>query len=221
VRVPLAAQLAALLSHGAFIALKSVVTHVAGSTASEARQAVLLLVASGRTKLVLRGTEEVVVPSDAAVLSPDELARFADLAKIVAKAAKSKTGASMLRSDLAEALARLLPSAASSDAKSPERQKNGERHPLVGRLLSAVDATRDSRTGLSFVPEIVSKLRPELSAQAAGAILVAAADDGLLELRPEGGINRLSEEELSMCPRRAEVPGVSRCLRSRCGALGC
>jgi hypothetical protein len=78
--------------------------------------------------------------------------------------------------------------------------ENGEREMLMNRLLSAVDATRDSRTGLSFVPEIVAKLRPKLSSQAAGAILVAAAGDGLLELRPEGGINRLSEEELSMCP---------------------
>jgi hypothetical protein len=29
---------------------------------------------------------------------------------------------------------------------------------------------------------------------------VAAAMDGLLELRPEGGIHRLSDEELAACP---------------------
>ena len=206
VRRPLNAQLTAALAHGAFIPLKSVASHVVGSTTTEAKQAVRSLVASGAAKLVLRGTEEVVVPSDAPVLTRDELARFAEVAKVVAKAAKSKSGASLLRSDLAEALGHVLrdaPSAGkhtSSPNLTAARVNNGGRSTLVGRLLSAVDATRDPRTGLSFVPKIVAKLRPVLDAQAAAAILVAVAREGLLELRPEGGINRLSEEELSMCP---------------------
>jgi hypothetical protein len=206
VRRPLNAQLTAALTHGAFIPLKSVVSHVAGSTVAEAKQAVLSLVASGAAKLVLRGTEEVVVPADAPVLSREELARFAEVAKVVAKAAKSKSGASLLRSDVAETLGHVLreaPSAGkqtSNPNSTPARPNSGGQGALVGRLLSAVDATRDPRTGLSFVPTIVAKLRPVLDAQAAAAILVAVAREGLLELRPEGGINRLSEEELSMCP---------------------
>jgi hypothetical protein len=206
VRRPLNAQLTAALTHGAFIPLKSVASHVVGSTTAEAKRAVLSLVASGAAKLVLRGTEEVVVPADAPVLSRDELARFAEVAKVVAKAAKSKSGASLLRSDVAEALGRVLRDAPSAGKHTSNpnltsaRAKNGGRSTLVGRLLAAVDATRDPRTGLSFVPTIVARLRPVLDAQAAAAILVAVAREGLLELRPEGGINRLSEEELSMCP---------------------
>jgi hypothetical protein len=209
-RTPLDVQLTTALSNGAFIPLKAVASHVMGATAAEAKQAVLALVAAGSAKLVLRSTEQVVVPSRTSVLSGAELARFAEIAKLVAKTAKS--GASLLRSDLEELLTKVLPDvslAASHHEKSPQtlpaRHKTAERAPLVepplvGRLLSAVDATRDSRTGLSFVPTIVKQLRPELDAKAAAAMLVAAAGEGLLELRPEGGINRLSEEELSMCP---------------------
>ena len=223
VRKPLDVQLTGALSNGAFVPLKSVGSSVVGSSAAEAKKAVLALIASGRAKLVLRGTEEVVVPRDAVVLLPAELARFGEVAKMVAKAAKSKRA--LLRCDLTEALAGVLPDAASPGGKrdaranlTPERLKNGERSALVNRLLSAVDATRDVSTGLSFVPAIVARLRQELDAQSVAAILLAAAGDGLLELRPEGGINRLSDEELSMCPpgpqgtrlswaRRTEVVG--------------
>jgi hypothetical protein len=207
VRKPLGAQLAGSLANGAFIPLKSVASHVVGSSGPEAKRAALDLVASGDAKLVLRGTEQVMVPRDASVLSHAQLARFTEIAKMVAKAAKSNLGVSLLREDLAESLVAVLPEL-SAPASTPTRingpthkgSKNGAEGALVARVLSAVAATRDSQTGLSFVPAIVTELRPELTAQAATAILVAAAADGLLELRPEGGINRLSEEELAMCP---------------------
>jgi hypothetical protein len=85
VRAPLNAQLTTALSNGAFISLKSVASHVVGCSAAEAKQALLALVASGFAKLVLRGTEEVVVPLTTPVLSRDELARFGEVAKLVAK----------------------------------------------------------------------------------------------------------------------------------------
>ena len=210
VRKPLKAQLASVLSDGAFISLKSVGAHVVGATAAEAKQAALALVADGTAKLVLRGSEEVVVPKATAVLSRDELTRFADVAKLVAKAAKAKNGASMLRSDMAEALARALPGGTSNEAAravrkdlAPSASSRAEEQPRraqLGRLLSAVDGARDANTGLSFVPTIIERLRSELNSEAARSLLVSAARDGLLELRPEGGINRLSNEELSLCP---------------------
>ena len=205
VRKPLSLQLSAALADGAFIPLKSVAQHVSGSSAAEAKQAALGLVANGVAKLVLRGVQEVLVPATTAVLSPDELARFGELAKTVAKLAKSKTGASLLCADLDEAIARVLP--ARGDRRvtqhlvSPEkRSANDQRRVLFERLLAVVDTTRDAMTGLSFVPAIVAQLRAELSPEVAGAVLVDAASDGLLELRPEGGINRLSEAELAVCP---------------------
>jgi hypothetical protein len=70
----------------------------------------------------------------------------------------------------------------------------------MNSLLSAVDATRDPRTGLSFVPAIVARLKAELDSARVTAALLEAARNGLLELRPEGGIQRLSREELLVCP---------------------
>ena len=210
VRKPLKAQLASVLSDGAFIPLKSVAAHVAGSTAAEAKQAVLALVADGLAKLVLRGSEEVVVPKATAVLSRDELMRFGDVAKFVAKAAKTKNGASLLRSDLVDALTRALPGGAWNEGvRAPRtelargtsaRADEQARRAQLERLLAAIEVTRDVNSGLSFVPTIIAQLETELSSEAASSLLVAAARDGLLELRPEGGINRLSKEELSLCP---------------------
>lgn len=205
VRKPLAAQLVDALADGAFISMKAVPSHAAGATAAEAKRAALAVVASGGAKLVLRGTEEVLVPTTSAVLSREDLKRFGDVAKVVAKAASSKSGASLLRSDLLEALERVTPGISGVGAPRGRRatesmHAHNQREPHFSELLAAVEQTRDPRTGLSFVPAVVAMLRPELGAESTSAVLLAAATAGLLELRPEGGINRLSEEELSACP---------------------
>ncbi len=204
VRKPIAAQLQAALAHGAFIPLKQVAAHALGAAGPEAKSAALRLVADGTARLVLRGTEEVLVPSSAPVLTRQELTAFHAISKIVAKIAKSKSGASLLHSDLAQAIERALPSAYSAFTPGAARKNAPPEKPrvnaAVSRLLSAVDATRNAQTGLSFVPAVVARMRPELSAEAANAALLDAAKSGLLELRPEGGINRLSADELALCP---------------------
>ena len=209
VRKPIAEQLEALLADGAFIPLKTVAMHAAGATAAEAKQAALRLVAVGTARLVLRGTEEVLVPSNVAVLSRQELEGFEAVAKVVAKAAQSKNGASLLRADLDEALAKALPDGSATATTRVSRGNHAVKTPKTNsgpdestlRLLSAVDATRDANTGLSFVPAIVASLQPSLNSEAARAALLLAANRGFLELRPEGGINRLSAEELAVCPQ--------------------
>ena len=209
VRKPIAEQLEALLADGAFIPLKTVAVHTAGATVAEAKQVALRLVAVGTARLVLRGTEEVLVPSNVAVLSRQELEGFEAVAKIVAKAAQSKNGASLLRADLDDALAKALPDGSPTantrvsrvnPAMNPPKTNSGPDENTL-RLLSAVDATRDVNTGLSFVPAIVARLQPSLNSDAARAALLLAANRGFLELRPEGGINRLSAEELALCPQ--------------------
>lgn len=202
VRRPLALQLAAALADGAFMPLKSVASHTAGGTAAEAKQAALSLVRSGAARLVLRGSEEVVVPPNTAVLSQVELRRLGELLQVVTKAAKSKSGASLLEADVRESLAGVLPSL--SSARPPRALTQSPPTPAAPApfdgLLMAVEAARDARTGLSFVPTIVEKLGPQLGPETASTALLAAARAGLLELRPEGGINRLSAEELALCP---------------------
>ncbi len=196
-RKPVLEQLRQALSDGAFIPLKRVAAHAPGATAVEAKSAALALVANGAAHLVLRGKEEVLVPASAAILSRKELLEFVAFAKTVAKAASAKNGLSLLRADVAEAVARAVPPGAPNSSLRAEK-KPGD--PLLANVLSAVDATRDAQTGLSFVPSIVARLRPSLTSDAARDALLSAASSGLLELRPEGGINRLSAEELTLCP---------------------
>ncbi|HWA70764.1 MAG TPA: hypothetical protein VG937_00445 [Polyangiaceae bacterium] len=203
VRKPLVQQLRQALADGAFISIKAVPQHVAGATGAEAKRAALALVASGGAKLALRGSEEVLVPASAQVLSRDDLRRFDAVAKSVAKAARSRSGASLLLGDLLEMLEEAVPGvAAGRGARRGEEplRKKVEGEASFGEVLAVVEQTLDPRTGLSFVPEVVARLRSRLGAETASAVLVAAATAGFLELRPEGGLNRLSEQELSMCP---------------------
>lgn len=203
VRRPVGDQLAAALADGAFISLKTVGAHVVGATAAEAKKGATALVAAGRARLVVRGAEEVLVPASTAVLSREQVARLVRFSKVAAKAAASKSGAALLESDVIEALREVVPSLAG--ARSGPAQAAGKRpdEDAKGRLetlLSAVDETRDARTGLSFVPAIVAKLSASLGRDATSRLLVEAATEGVIELRPEGGLGRLSEQELSVCP---------------------
>ncbi len=199
VRKPIAEQLKQALTDGAFIALKRVAAHVAGATATEAKVVALALVANGSARLVLRGQEEVLVPASAGVLSREELSALEAVAKTVVKVASAKNGLALLRSDLIEALADALPPSGLGSVSNARAQKKPA-DAALSSLLCAVDATRDTQTGLSFVPSIVARLRPSFTSDAAREALLTAAHSGLLELRPEGGINRLSAEELSLCP---------------------
>jgi hypothetical protein len=180
-RKPIAAQLKQALADGAFIPLKRAAAHLAGATATEAKQAALALAKNGTAHLVLRGKEEVLVPTSARVLSRKELGSLEALTQIVAKASRAKNGLSLLRSDLTEAFAQALPGIAPlSSSSSPATVKSSEAALLS--LLAAVDATRDTHTGLSFVPSIVALLHPSFTS--AREVLLSAAHRGLLELRP-------------------------------------
>jgi hypothetical protein len=202
VRRPVGEQLAAALADGAFISLKTVGAHVVGATAAEGKKAALALVSAGRARLVVRGAEEVLVPASTAVLSREQVARLVRFSKVAAKAAASKSGAALLESDVIEALQEVVPSLASArgEAALVAGKLPGDARGKLATLLSAVDETRDARTGLSFVPAIVAKLSPSLGSDATSRLLVEAATEGVIELRPEGGLGRLSEQELAVCP---------------------
>jgi hypothetical protein len=62
-----------------------------------------------------------------------------------------------------------------------------------------VDRAREG-DGLSFVPKVVALVQPELDREGAKMALLEAEAEGLLELRPETGLGRLSEAEQLACP---------------------
>jgi hypothetical protein len=133
----------------------------------------------------------------------------AELAKTLQTA--SKKGLRVLRSDTRDLLDRVLESPRATTAK-----KGAPRLELP-RLLGAVDKVRDP-SGLAFVPKIVASLGPEVDRETAKAALLEAESRGLLELRPETGLGRLSEAELLSCPEGAQGTRLSWARRTEVGA---
>jgi len=206
IRRPLKTQLLEALEHGALVPLKSLTTHVRGATAPELKRLIDDAVQEGLARRVLRGAAESLVSADVRVLSATELQalrlRVVGLGKALEKVSKTP-GLSVLASDATEALNEAM------TALDARRTVNGTQASVVqrkvpdeamGELLTAVDLTRDERTGLSFVPAVVGRLSPRLDTSTAVKLLLSAAERELLELRPEGGIGRLSEAEISVCP---------------------
>lgn len=69
--------------------------------------------------------------------------------------------------------------------------------PATNRMAQLVQQLVKRELGLAFVPDVMRKWgKPD-----AQKVLLAAAKQGLVELRPESGLGRLTDKELSLCPR--------------------
>jgi len=215
VRIPIEDQLSTVLRDGGYLAFNSIASHVRGATAAEAKQVAKALAESGRARRILRTAIETLVPVSADVVADKGLAsaskRAADLARQLQNAARKGMG--VLRSDVEQALDGVLP--ANPLRAGPRRPGS---NPELDVVLRAVDAARDAKVGLSFVPKIVGLLSADFGHATAQKALLEAASRGFVELRPEGGLGRLSEAERMACPegpqgtrlswaRRIEVQG--------------
>jgi hypothetical protein len=204
IRRPLGEQLERALAHGAALDRKSLGAQLRGGSAAELQRALLAAERAGRLQRVVRGKAEVFVGAGAPVLSAAELLRLratlGALDKALARAARKK-GLTLLASDVQQALEEarhLLPRSAKAAA-------DGSGEAALRSVVAAVDAARDGNTGLSFVPDIVRRLLPAMSVAVAREMLLLAASRELVELRPEGGLGRLTPEDLELCP-----PGPAR-----------
>jgi hypothetical protein len=200
VRRPLRDQLLDAVAGGAFVPFKSITSFVRGGTFTEAKKVTADLGEEGRIVRVLRGDAEVIVPGSTPVYSREDLAarrRALDaLRKSIDRAVKRNL--TVLRADLLEGVADAFPELARSAApKAPVRAAPPS--DLLFKLLAALDATRDETLGLSFIPRVMNHLLTHVGIDAARSSLLEAAERGLVELRPEGGLNRLSREELELC----------------------
>jgi hypothetical protein len=213
-RRPIAEQLSEALAQGATVAKKSLASVVRGASAAELNQALAEAERAGRLRRVLRGKLEAFTGADTPVLAAAQISPLrtllSGLEKALAQAVRKKS-LTLLRSDVAEALEharRILgetapqPAAARSRAPALGARVEAAAEPAqdTASLLAALDATRDERTGLSFVPKLVTRLLPAMPLAVAQGVLLAAARRELIELRPEGGLNRLAPEELELCP---------------------
>jgi hypothetical protein len=180
---------------------------------------------------VLRTRSEVLVARGEDIVGSKELeeaaARAAELARVLQTASKKKL--SILRSDARDLLDRVFEGRSPEEAMRDVGPRKNDRPGLSGqtstvdesaprgvlsRLMGAVNEAMDP-SGLAFVPKVVHALAPDVDRETAKAALLDAASRGLLELRPETGLGRLSEAELLSCPEGAQGMRLSwaRCTK--------
>ena len=200
VRMPLGKQLIDAVERTRHVPLKSIAAFVSGAAAAEARKVAERLVSEGRLVKVIRGSAEVLVSRTEPVCSREEIASLRKtldaLGKALGKVSKERY-ATLLCRDVLDQLEEMLPAARQTTRTGPA--EDGRRGDALSKVFAAMDATRDEAMGLSFVPRVLERLELELGADVARASLLDAAARGLVELRPEGGLNRLTREELEMC----------------------
>jgi len=197
-RVPLRDQVAALLAGGAPIATAALRKQLAGvESAAELKLVVRDLVRAGRAALVMRAGKEHIAARDGALLSREQVAHIADVARKLARlaaSARARAGQpprTLLRADI---LALLDPARRGLDAGDADGDP-------VALVIAAVRERIDPTTGLAFVPEVARALDGRLAGDALRAALVGAARSGLVELRPESGVELLTPADAAMCPR--------------------
>lgn len=203
-RRPLLDQLREALAHGATVAKKSLGAVVRGASAPELGRALIEAERRGEVRRILRGKTEAFTAPETRVLAPGQLsalrAALSSLEKALAAAARKK-GVSLLASDVEQVLEeaqRVLREPLSGDTGT--QVVGVVKQPGLDTLLAALQATQDERTGLAFVPKVIARLLPDMTLAVAQGVLLTAARQELIELRPEGGLGRLTPEELRLCP---------------------
>ena len=206
-------QLHDALSREEAIAVSELPGRVRGASSAELAQAIDACVARGELRRILRGRAEYVVGTRHAMLGERRLSAlreaFTDLAKMLDAVGKKKN-VGLLASDIEQMLSAAQRVLAEDSPPTPPSGADADDAltlpaPAVARdphdeLLAALDAARDAQNGMSFVPAVVRRLSRSMSVADAIEILLRAARRELIELRPEGGFARLSEEELALCP---------------------
>jgi hypothetical protein len=199
VRVPVQRQLTAVLDDGTYVPIKGICAYVLGATAKDAQLAARALAGTGRAHRVMRTNAETLVPASAQVIAAEALTsvvmRLSAMVKQLQAAARKGKGVGVLRADLEASLAAALPPKGMGSSS-----RRADSIPELSRILRAIDTARDDGLGLSFVPKVAGLLAADIDLATVKRTLLEAASRGLVELRPEGGLGRLSDAELQACP---------------------
>jgi hypothetical protein len=197
-RVPLAEQVQRAVAASGELALKGAKRAVAGaSTDAEVKRAALELVRCGELVLGVRERGEVVAQAGERWLSPAEIGELRStlerLGKLVKKTSPKRglPAATLDRQSIAEMLGVL----------------GAERGVGDGLVLGELIELARARGHSVFVPELVLRVRQTAPATTPAQIhdvLLAAAERGEIELRPESGVGLLSEQEQALCVRAGD-----------------
>ncbi len=207
VRVPLQTQVLALLSEGTFLPLTQIAKRARGMTSREARATVAQLVKQGQAHLVLRGKALTLVPIEEPMVAQGELSKLVlqtnELLKWVKKAKGDKLPVGLLSNDLREVIGNLgavVQLAVARPSKQDGQMSASDEGLGRAKLRGAMLALRDEDSGLISVPAVSRRLEHEMSVDRVKELLLEDHQAARIELRPEGGIGRLSSEDAARCP---------------------
>ena len=196
VRVPVRNQILAVVHERQSARLQELARLVRGASLKEVKSVVDLLVRDGSVKLVFRGKIDVVSAPSISSLTREELAALSracrTLSSLSARALKKST-ATILREDLREQLLDLMA------PRQPDPPATEVAPPTLTDLVVAELGRQLRPIGLCFVPDAVRALESHGLATTQAALLDAARG-GRIELQPDSGLNRLSTQELDLCP---------------------
>lgn len=203
-RVPLDTQLAARVAAAGErgVALAEATRGLKGARSpAEKKAAIDGALASGALALAIEGGKPVLLPVSDALLSQAELDRLPSLLeglRQLVKETKGKPGKPRPTISRVRWLATVALDAA-KQALVPEARPPGPQRPIETALRDAL-AIAPAPMGLVRVPEVVASLEPLHARQALVAALDALARAGAVELRPESGLARMSDEDRARCP---------------------
>lgn len=192
VRVALGRQIRAALAERETLPLAQLAKATRGATQKECKAAVAALLAEGAGRLAFRGKVEVLAGPRVPALSAEQLSSLArackQLAALSARALK-RGNVTLLHDDVRGQLLDFV--------APPRPQREGTA--LADAILTELRRSVRGAVGLSYVPDAVRALAthplPEVH-----RLLLDAARSGRIELQPDSGLDRLTQEEKELCP---------------------
>lgn len=214
------------LASGAHLPWTQLAKRLKGTTATEAKKVAARLAKEGRARLVLRGKELTLVPNGEKVAEVEAIAKLAseltEVASWLKKARKAKPAATVLLADLEESMEAVLsamtppnrePRSPTTTANSWAAKSKSPNPDLTSPALSdaspwasiasAITALANEDSGLARVAEVSRRVHNRFDTKRVTTELLEKAAQGIIELRPEGGLGRLSAEDAALCPRGA------------------
>lgn len=209
-RIAVTDQLRKHLAVSSLLPMRSIEAFVEGATRREVVAAAGELIAGGEAITVVRSTEIFLGSKRSETLSAKDLTRLRSALGALARAASlaARKGGHLLRVDVAEALSGLGPElgkvhdaqdAPGSLARGAERAGGTRASDRFDADIEDALASLRGSSGLVFVPRLVRELGGSASRSRVHAALREGAARGRLELRPESGMGRLSEDEKADC----------------------
>ncbi len=197
IRLPIRQQLGRRLQERSQLPLKGLEKLVIGCTAKEVLTVVEEFVNNGIAHRILRTKAEWIVTADTDVLSTEEVKGLGRLiadwaARTKKTLATRKTPLTFWRNDIRALIEELM---LMKNGRRPSADV--ERHDSQ-RLLRVILENLQPTVGLAFVPTVIEK--SQLAVERAQGLLLELARSGAIELRPDAGAVRFSEEELRIAP---------------------